>query len=106
LAKRENLALFLQDFIDELKKLHMEKDLGLFLIYQDLVPVDLDTEILYEITDKDTRQQVMFITTKEQVNELKKKYGSKRMVNTHWTVHHDAVTATMWCCVTTCCTTH
>jgi hypothetical protein len=65
------------------------------LIYQDLVPVNLDTKILYEITDKDTRQQVMFIITKEQLNELKKKYGSKRMVNTHWILHHDAVTTTM-----------
>jgi len=84
----------------------MEKDLSLFLIYQDLVPVNLDTKVLYEITDKDTCQQVMFITTKEQANELKKKYGSKRMVNTHWTVHHDAVTTTMWCCVTACFTSH
>jgi hypothetical protein len=106
LAQQESLAPCLEEFMHELKALHMEKDLGLFLIYQDLVPIDLDTEILYEITDDDTRQQVMFITTKEQVNELKKKYGSKRMVNTHWTVHHDAVTATMWCCVTTCCSTH
>jgi hypothetical protein len=106
LSKHENLASFLMDYSMELKKQGMQNDLGLFLIYQDLVPIDQETEILYEITDKDTRQQVLFITTKEQVNELMMKHGSDNMVYTNWTAHRDAKTGAVWFCVGSCCTRH
>ena len=106
MADRKNLAPFLKEYIATMKQLNMEKRLGLFLIYQDLLPMDFDKEILYEITDTETRQQVIFITTKEQVDELKTKHGNGRMINTHWTVYHDAVEGTMFCCPTTCCSSH
>lgn len=86
LSERVNFPAFLQEYQEELKKYGLESDLGFFLHYQDLVESDQENQLFYEITNNQSRQQVLFVTPKDGVDELMKKLGHGCVRNTHWTI--------------------
>lgn len=86
LCDRTNLIEFLNEYKLELNKYGLESDLGLFLIYQDLIEHNKVAEIFYEVTDAQVREQVLFVSPIGSVEELMKQYGHNCVRNTHWTI--------------------
>ena len=86
LGGRVNFPSFLHEYQKELEKYGLESDLGFFLHYQNLVESDQENQVFYEITNNQSRQQVLFVTPKDGVNELMKNLGHGCVRNTHWTI--------------------
>lgn len=86
LLEQANLHDFLQEYHEELKMYGLESDLGFFLHYQDLIECDQQSQLFYEITNNQSRQQVLFVTPSEGVDDLMKKLGHGCVRNTHWTI--------------------
>ena len=86
LGKRVNLPMFLEEYQEELKKYGLEYDLGFFLHYEDLIDNDQQKHLFYEITNNESRQQVLFVTPKEGVDQLMEKLGHGCIRTTHWTI--------------------
>ncbi|CAF2718433.1 unnamed protein product [Rotaria sp. Silwood2] len=86
LCDRTNLIEFLNEYKVELMKYGLENDLGLFLLYQDLVEHNKSAEVSYEVTDVKIREQVLFVSPKGSVQQLMEHYGHNCVRNTHWTI--------------------
>jgi len=84
LAKQENLASFLKEFIDELEKMNMQDELGIYLQYVDLVKYDNIKEVLYENTDVSKREQILFPIAMKNVEHLVKQGMTEK--NTKYTL--------------------
>lgn len=90
LNQRANLKMFVEEYQEELKQYGLEYDLGFFLHYEDLIDNDQQKELFYEITNNQSRQQVLFVTPKQGVEQLMNKLGHGCIRSTHWTIKQKA----------------
>ncbi|CAF1507754.1 unnamed protein product [Adineta steineri] len=78
--RSESLINFYQEFVQLAENLGLEDNLGIYLLYADIINKKLSTEEFREITDTESREQWVYTTPADKF---------KQSIPTHWTFSAD-----------------